>query len=137
MLACDGSSFTFTRNQKDIDSYYDPDGRSIRGYNQIHAFNVFAHAIERKSYFLIQAKDVNVHRLLGRDFLSEDSFDLQVERILTRSQSKKKWCHPELEDRYLFNRRNKNALRTPLGNRNFFSRIKTCPWCEKLSCKGT
>ena len=86
MLACDGSSFTFTRNQKDIDSYYDPDGRSIRGYNQIHAFNVFAHAIERKSYFLIRAKDVNVHRLLGRDFLSEDSFDLQVERILTRSQ---------------------------------------------------
>ena len=51
-----------------------------------HAFNVFAHAIERKSYFLIRAKDVNVHRLLGKDFPSEDSFDLRVERMLTRSQ---------------------------------------------------
>ncbi len=67
-----------------------------------HAFNVFAHAIERKSYFLIRAKDVNVHRLLGKDFPSEDSFDLRVERMLTRSQLKKKWCPPELEDRYRF-----------------------------------
>ena len=25
-----------------------------------HAFNVFAHAIERKSYFLIRAKDVRL-----------------------------------------------------------------------------
>ena len=41
LLACDGSSSTFTRNQNDIDSYYDPDGRSIWGYNQIHVVALF------------------------------------------------------------------------------------------------
>lgn len=30
LLACDGSSFTFTRNPKDPDSYYLPNGRSKR-----------------------------------------------------------------------------------------------------------
>ncbi len=36
LLACDGSGFTFTRNPKDTESYYDPRGRSQKGYNQIY-----------------------------------------------------------------------------------------------------
>ena len=36
LLACDGSGFTFTRNTKDSESYYNPDGRSEKGYNQMY-----------------------------------------------------------------------------------------------------
>lgn len=36
LLACDGSGFTFTRNPKDTESYYDPSGRSEKGYNQMY-----------------------------------------------------------------------------------------------------
>lgn len=158
LLACDGSSFSFTRNPKDPDSYFPPDGKTTNGYNQVHvvalfdilskrycdsviqpirnknefkalinmidryhipgtspifiadrgfpSFNVFAHAVERGSYFLIRAKDINVQRILGKDLPKEDCFDLQVNRILTRSQSKKKRLHPELEDQYRFICRN-------------------------------
>lgn len=36
LLACDGSGFTFTRNPKDTESYYNPSGRSGKGYNQMY-----------------------------------------------------------------------------------------------------
>lgn len=36
LLACDGSGFTFTRNPKDTECYYDPSGRSQNGYNQMY-----------------------------------------------------------------------------------------------------
>lgn len=41
LLACDGSAFTFTRNPKDTESYYDPSGRSAKGYNQIYLVPLF------------------------------------------------------------------------------------------------
>ncbi len=37
LLAADGCTFTFTRNPDDEDSYYAPDGKSQKGFNQIHA----------------------------------------------------------------------------------------------------
>ena len=86
-----------------IDRYYIPDVVPIfiadRGF---HSFNVFAHAIEHNSYFLIRAKDVNMRRLLGNDIPEDESFDVQVNRILTRSQSQKKRLHPEFEEQYRF-----------------------------------
>ena len=36
LLACDGSGFTFTRDPKDTESYHDPSGRSLKGYNQMY-----------------------------------------------------------------------------------------------------
>lgn len=36
LLACDGSGFTFTRNPKDTESYYNPSGRSKKGFNQMY-----------------------------------------------------------------------------------------------------
>lgn len=66
------------------------------------SFNVFAHAIQHGSYFLIRAKDVNVHRMLGADFPDTESIDSQMNRILTQSNSRKKRLHPELEDQYRF-----------------------------------
>lgn len=153
LFACDGSSFTFTRNPKDVESYYNPSGRSEKGYNQIHlvalydllsqryadaviqpirrkdefaalvelidrhepdavsvpvfiadrgfhAYNVFAHAIEKGFFFVIRATDVKAERLLGDDLPETDCFDITVDRILTRSQSKRKHRHPELENQY-------------------------------------
>jgi len=154
LLACDGSTFTFTRNPLDQDSYFAPDGKTTLGYNQVHvvalfdllskrycdsvvqpirkknefqalaqmidrysssdtvpvfiadrgfhSFNVFAHAIEHNSQFMIRAKDINMRRLLGSDLPDEECFDMQINRILTRSQSKRKRLHPELEDQYRF-----------------------------------
>lgn len=65
-----------------------------------HSFNAFAYAIEHHAYFLICAKDVNMRRLLGHDIPEENCFDVWIDRILTRLQSKKKRKHPELEEQY-------------------------------------
>lgn len=152
LLACDGSSFTFSRNPKDSDSYFTPNSKTTNGYNQIHvvalfdllskrycdaviqpirkknefqaltvlmdrhpkheltpifiadrgfhSYNVFAHAIENDAYFLIRAKDLNMKRLVGKDIPETDSFDITLERILTRSNSKEKRHYPELEEQY-------------------------------------
>lgn len=156
LLAADGSSFTFTRNPLETDSYFAPDGKTTNGYNQIHviplfdllsrrytdcvvqpvrkknefralctlidryrpvpgitpvfiadrgfhALNVFAHAIEHGSYFMIRATDIKMQRLLGADLpVDQDCFDVRISRILTRSTSKKKRLHPELADQYKF-----------------------------------
>jgi hypothetical protein len=155
LLASDGSSFTFTRNPLDQDSYFAPDGKTTNGYNQIHvvpifdilskrytdcvvqpirrknefkalctlidshqspsgvkpifiadrgfhSLNVFAHAIEHGSYFLVRATDIKMQRLLGDDLPSKDCFDIQIDRILTRTNSKKKRLHPELSAQYKF-----------------------------------
>jgi hypothetical protein len=155
LLASDGSSFTFTRNPLDPDSYFAPDGKSTNGYNQVHvvpvfdllskrytdcvvqpirkknefkalctlidrhqspsgikpifiadrgfhSLNVFAHAIEHDSYFLVRATDIKMQRLLAADLPSEDCFDIQINRILTRTNSKKKRLHPELSDQYKY-----------------------------------
>jgi len=154
LLAADGSSFTFTRNPLDPDSYFAPDGKTTNGYNQIHvvplydllskrytdcivqpirkknefralcelidrhnhvpgkkpifiadrgfhSLNVFSHAIEHDSFFLIRATDIKMKRLLGTDLPSDqECFDIHINRILTRSSSKKKRLHPELADQY-------------------------------------
>lgn len=156
LLAADGSSFTYTRNPRDPDSYFAPDGKTTNGYNQVHviplfdllskrytdcviqpirkknefqalctlidrhasspevlpvfiadrgfhSLNVFAHAIENGAYFLIRATDIKTQRLLGIDLPeNQDCFDVQIHRILTRTNSKKKRLHPELSDQYKY-----------------------------------
>lgn len=156
LLAADGTSFTFTRNPKDTDSYFAPDGKTTNGYNQVHvislfdllskrytdclvqpirkknefralstlidrhrlvpgttpifiadrgfhSLNVFAHAVEHQSYFIIRATDIKMKHLLDPDLPEgRNSFDILVDRILTRSNSKKKRLHPELADQYKF-----------------------------------
>lgn len=153
LLACDGSGFTFTRNPKDTESYYEPSGRSEKGCNQMylvplydllnkvytdaviqpmrrrnefaalyelidrhipfcgttpvfiadrgfHAYNVIAHAIENDTFFVIRATDTKMKRFPGSDLPKEEAFDIRVMRYLTRSQSKKKYLHPESADQY-------------------------------------
>lgn len=59
-----------------------------------HSLNVFAHAIEHHSYFMIQATDIKMQRLLGIDLPDQNSFDVQIDRILTQTNSKKKTSPP-------------------------------------------
>lgn len=67
------------------------------------SYNFFAHAMENDMYFLVRAKDINVQRLLNREQLNDpDVFDVTVNRILTRTQSKKKRAHPENEEQYRY-----------------------------------
>lgn len=67
-----------------------------------HSLNVFAHAIEHHSLFMVRAADIKMQRLLGIDLPVQNCFDVQINRILTRSNSKKKRLHPELADQYKF-----------------------------------
>ena len=153
LMAADGCTFTFTRNPDDVISFYGPDGKSTKGFNQIHtvalydlisrsyvnakiqpikkknefkalaeliddyqyqglkpifiadrgffAYNVFAHAIENKSFFLIRAKDKNMERLTGSVVTDlPENLDISVNRILTRSASKKNRKQPDKADSY-------------------------------------
>lgn len=65
-----------------------------------HAYNVFAHAIENGSFFVIRATDTKMERLLSGDLSKEETFDTRVTRYLTRSCSKKKYLYLELADKY-------------------------------------
>lgn len=58
------------------------------------SYNVFAHAFENHAYFLIRAKDIYVSRLLKED-ISDRELDVSIQRIFSRTLSKKKWLHPE------------------------------------------
>lgn len=155
ILAVDGSSFTYTRNPDDPDSYFPPNEKTTNGYNQIHviptydllskryvdcvvqpirkknefqamcqlidqhqpspgskpifiadrgfhSYNVFAHAIENDYYFIVRATDLKMKRLLGCDLPSSESFDIRVNRILTRSASKKKRLNPDKGNEYRY-----------------------------------
>jgi len=68
-----------------------------RGYA---SYNNFAHVIENGRYFLIRCTDKKTEGIPGRSLEGVKEPDLHVERILTRSQSKKKRAHPELASSY-------------------------------------
>ena len=93
LLACDGSCFTFTRNPKNTESYYNPSGRSQKGYNQMYLVPLYD--LLNKVY-----TDAKMGRLLGSDLPKEETFDIRVTRHLTRSHSKKNYLHPESADQY-------------------------------------
>lgn len=67
------------------------------------SFNMFAHAREKGVFFLVRAKDLYIERLL-RDDLPKglDEFDVQVERIVTRSQARSKRSRPDAEEIYRY-----------------------------------
>jgi hypothetical protein len=68
-----------------------------------HSLNVFAHAIEHNAFFLIRATDIKMKRLMADDFPDkQECFDISINRILTRSNSRKKRLHPELERQYKY-----------------------------------
>ncbi len=153
-IACDGSDVDIFRNPDDPDTFFEPNGKSTRGFNQIHinafysildrrftnliiqpgrkrneyaafcelvdaagndgtptvyfadmgyaSYNNFAHVIENRQFFLIRCNDKRLGGILGRPVKGLKEMDIWVERILTRTQSKKKRSRPELSERYRY-----------------------------------
>lgn len=151
-IACDGSALDIFRNPNDTDTFFEPNGKSTRGFNQIHvnafysildrrftdlviqpsrkrneynafcqmvdaankedpptvyfcdmgyaSYNNFAHIIENGQYFLIRCNDKKTEGILGYPLDDVKELDCHVDRILSRSQSKKKMIRPEQADCY-------------------------------------
>lgn len=157
LIACDGSAADIFRNPDDADTFFQPNGKSLRGFNQIHvnaffsildkkftdlviqpsrkrneysafcqmvdnsqtdnpaiyladrgyaSYNAFAHVIEKGQFFLIRSTDAKTEKILGFSLDGVKELDQHVDRILSRSQSKKKRLHPELAEQYRFVCRN-------------------------------
>lgn len=153
-IACDGSAVDIFRNPDDPDTFFEPNGKSTRGFNQIHinafysildrrftnliiqpgrrrneyssfcemvdaagsdgpptiyfadmgyaSYNNFAHVIENGQFFLIRCNDKRLKGILGHPIGDMKDVDCHVERILTRTQSRKKRSRPDLSERYRF-----------------------------------
>lgn len=153
LVACDGSAADIFRNPDDSDTFFEPNGKSTRGFNQIHinaffsvldkkitdlliqparkrneysafcqmvdrsesdtpviylcdrgyaSYNAFAHVIESGQFFVMRCTDDKMEKILGFPLDNIQQLDYHVERILSRSQSKKKRLHPEQEEQYRF-----------------------------------
>lgn len=153
LVACDGSAVDIFRNPDDKDTFFEPNGKSTKGFNQIHinamfsiydkkfidlliqparkrneysafcqmvdraqpdapniyicdrgyaSYNDFAHVIEHGQFFLIRCTDAKTEKILGFPLDGVKELDYHVERILSRSHSKKKRLHPELADQYRY-----------------------------------
>lgn len=153
LVACDGSAADIFRNPDDSDTFFEPNGKSTRGFNQIHinaffsvldkkftdlliqparkrneysafcqmvdrsesdtpviylcdrgyaSYNAFAHVIESGQFFVMRCTDDKTEKILGFPLDNIQQLDHHVERILSRSQSKKKRLHPEQEEQYRF-----------------------------------
>ena len=154
LIACDGSAADIFRNPDDPDTFFEPNGKSSRGFNQIHinaffsildrrftnlviqpgrkrneyaafcemvdaagksgppaiyfadmgyaSYNNFAHVIENNQFFLIRCNDKRLTGILGRTVDGLREMDVHVDRILTRSQAKKKRLRPELSENYRY-----------------------------------
>lgn len=153
-IACDGSALDIYRNPDDPDTFFEPNGKSTRGFNQIHinafysildrrftdliiqpcrkrneysafcqmvdavdvnnpktvyfcdmgyaSYNNFAHVIEHDQYFLIRCNDKRTSGILGFSLDDIKELDVHVNRILSRTQSKKKHSRPEQEENYRY-----------------------------------
>lgn len=151
-IACDGSAVDIFRNPNDPDTFFEPNGKSTRGFNQVHinafysildrrftnliiqpgrkrneyaafcemvdaagndgiptvyfadmgyaSYNNFAHVIENGQFFLIRCNDKRLKGILGRPVEDLKEMDCRLERILTRTQSRKKQTRPQLSERY-------------------------------------
>lgn len=153
VVACDGSAVDIFRNPDDPDTFFEPNGKSTRGFNQIHinaffsvsdrkftdlivqpgrrrneysafckmidraasdvpviylgdrgyaSYNNFAHVIENGQFFAIRCTDAKTEKILGFPLDGVKELDYHVDRILSRSQSKKKCLHPELAGQYRY-----------------------------------
>jgi len=71
------------------------------------SYNVFAHAKEKGVFFLVRTKDIYMERLLRDDVpRGREEFDVTVDRIITRSQSKSKRSLPDSPEKYRYVDRN-------------------------------
>ena len=154
LIACDGSAADTFRNPDDADTFFEPNGKSTRGFNQVHinafysildrgftnlvvqpgrkrneyaafcemvdaagsdgpptiyfadmgyaSYHNFAHVTRNGQFFLIRRNDKRLGGILGRKVVGLKEMDCRVERILTRTKSKKKRSRPLLSERYRY-----------------------------------
>lgn len=154
LVACDGSSVDIARDPNDSDTFFEPSGKSPRGYNQVHinalfsildrrfldlviqpgrkqneyaafcqlvdaaghspspiiyladmgfaSYNNFAHVIENGQFFLIRCNDSRLEGILGHPVDGLREMDCRVDRILSRTHSRKKHSRPDQFDRYRY-----------------------------------
>lgn len=153
LIACDGSAADIFRNPHDPDTFFEPNAKSPRGFNQIHinaffsildkkftdlviqpsrkrneyrafcqmvdhsqtdtpviyladrgyaSYNAFAHVIENGQFFLTRCTDAKTQKILGFSLDGVKALDYHVDRILSRSQAKKKRRFPLLAEQYRF-----------------------------------
>ena len=153
LVACDGSAADIFRDPDDTDTFFGPNGKSPRGFNQIHinaffsildkkftdlvvqpsrkrneycafcqmvdhsqnhtpaiyladrgyaSYNAFAHVIEKGQFFLIRCTDAKTEKILGFSLDGVNALDHHLDRILSRSRSKKNRLHPALAEQYRF-----------------------------------
>ena len=168
-IACDGSEFNIFLDPGNPDTYFEPNGKSNRGFNLIHvtalydilnrqyldaviqpgkkkneykaicemadqfqckkqykplfiadrgfgSYNFYAHAIRNGIFFLVRVKDLNALRLLGAEDFQSGDIDISLERILTRSHSKKKCLQPDKGNEYRCLEANVNFDFLPVGS---------------------
>lgn len=66
------------------------------------SYNICAHAIQKNAFFLIRYEELRANRLLGKDLPKDSSFDITVERYLSRTRAKKFCKHPDKLDQYRY-----------------------------------
>ena len=66
------------------------------------SYNNFAHVIENGQFFLIRCNDKRLKGILGYPIEDLKEVDYHVDRILTRTQSRKKRSRPNLSEQYRF-----------------------------------
>lgn len=66
------------------------------------SYNICAHAIHSNAFFLIRYEQLRADRLLGADLPKQPSFDITVERFLSRTRAKKFHQHPDKEEQYRY-----------------------------------
>lgn len=70
-----------------------------RGYA---SYNDFAHVIENNQFFVIRCTDEKTEKMLGFSLDGVKELDYHIDRILSRSKSKKKRLQPEREKEYRY-----------------------------------
>lgn len=86
------------------------------------SYNVFAHCFRKGSYFLIRAKELYVERLLKDDLpaAGRSEFDVEVDRVIVRHNSKKQYSRPNCPEKYRFVDKNTNFDFIEYGSRDEF-----------------
>jgi len=96
----------------------------------VHSFNVFAHADEHHFHFMIRAADIKMQRIPGNDFPAQDCFDVQVNRILTRSNSKKKRHHQDRELKHVLGASNFHSKQRRFIEMELWARLLLYNFCS-------
>ena len=79
---------------------------------------------------MIRAADIKMQRIPGNDFPAQDCFDVQVNRILTRSNSKKKRYHPDRELKHVLGASNFHSKQRRFIEMELWARLLLYNFCS-------